>query len=110
MTGERVPALPRFDPETFHAVIAIVERIDRGLREACLLQDDKDERARHIEWYRGGAQVLAGLRGEIEQERLRREQEPDETPEEAVARSMEVLARNGVVWDPLQPLDRDAEL
>lgn len=100
----------KFDPETFHAVIAIIERIDRGLREACLLQDDKDERARHIEWYRGGAQMLAGLRGEIEQERERREAVPDETPEQAVERSMKVLLENGVVWDPLQPANPDGEL
>jgi hypothetical protein len=99
-----------FESATFGAIIQMIERMDAGLRSMCLMQADTAEGAKHIEWYRGGAQVLSGLRGEMELERDRRLAEAEPTPEQAIDESLKVLERNKIRWSPTEPPDPNAEL
>jgi len=97
------------EPRTLEVILEIIERTHTGLREACLQQSDRDEKAKSIEWYRGGAQVLVGLKGEIETERLRREDAAKETPEETIDRNLDLIARNKN-WQMQQAPEPDGEL
>lgn len=99
-----------FESATFGAIIAMIERMDAGLRSMCLMQADTAEGAKHIEWYRGGAQVLSGLRGEMEIERDRRLAESTPKPEEEIDASLRVLERNKIRWSPTEPPDPNGEL
>lgn len=101
---------PLFDLETFQAIVAIIKRTHEGLLNACLLQSDQDEKAKNIEWYRGGAQCLLGLKGEIEFEEQRRRQARVETPEESIERNLGILEKARVNWQLAPEPDKDDEL
>ena len=101
---------PTFDEVTFAAILAIIDHTHAGLRDACLLQSDKDDKAKHIEWYRGGAQCLLGLRGEMEFERQRRLEAARETPERIVEENLKTLERNAANWQLMPPPDANGEL
>ena len=101
---------PTFDDQTFSAILGIIDRTHGNLQNACLLQSDKDERAKPIEWYRGGAQCLLGLRGEIEFERQRRLDEARETPQRIIEDNLKTLERVVANWQLSPTPDSDDEL
>lgn len=98
------------DPGTVAVLVGIVDRVLESLKMANLIQNDNDDRAKHVEWYRGGAQVLIGLKGEIESEILKRDEKRHPSPEAAVERALRIMEDNEVTPADLEASKKKIEL
>lgn len=100
--AETLGSSDALDPETLRVVHEIIDRVLDGLKMANLIQDDRDAKSKHVEWYRGGAQVLIGLKGELASEVLKREEKARPSPEAAVERALRTLQDNEVTPKDLE--------
>jgi len=105
------PDPPVFEKTTVDDILAIIKRNYDELRDANLLQDESKPGAKHIEWFRGAAQVLLKISSEIEFEQQSRLEARKQTAEETIEQSLGVLEQSiPVNWNMAPPPDRDAEL
>lgn len=95
MTGQGKPLEPLLDRVTVEVIQEIVKRNFDEVRDANLLQNDQKPEAKHVEWFRGAAQTLLKVASEIEYEVGRRVEALKETPEEAIERNLDTIARAG---------------